>query len=94
MNRGFADVLLAEDNPSDADLVLESLGSVVDSRRVHRVHDGVEASTFCPVAAATPAVARTRRCAWPCWTSSSPASTDSRFWSTSAPTRERLSFPW
>lgn len=46
MNRASADVLLAEDNPSDADLVFESLGSVVDPRRVHRVHDGVEAIEF------------------------------------------------
>jgi two-component system response regulator len=46
MNRGFADVLLAEDNPSDADLVFESLRSVVDPRRDHRVHDGVEAIDF------------------------------------------------
>ena len=46
MSADAADVLLAEDNPSDAELILESLGAVVDAGRVHRVHDGVEALDF------------------------------------------------
>lgn len=41
-----ADILLAEDNPSDAELILEALGSVADIGRVARVHDGVEALDF------------------------------------------------
>ncbi len=40
------DVLLAEDNPSDAELVSESLSSLVDARRIRRAHDGVEALDF------------------------------------------------
>ena len=46
MSAACADVLLAEDNPSDAELILESLAAVVDPARVHRVHDGVEALDF------------------------------------------------
>ena len=46
MNRKLADVLLAEDNPSDAELILDSLASVVEPKHVHRVHDGVEAIDF------------------------------------------------
>lgn len=46
MSSDVADVLLAEDNPSDAELILESLASVVDPGRLHRVHDGVEALDF------------------------------------------------
>ena len=46
MSTDVADVLLAEDNPSDAELILESLSAVVDPTRVHRVHDGVEALDF------------------------------------------------
>ena len=41
-----ADVLLAEDNPSDAELILEALSAVADVGRVARVHDGVEALDF------------------------------------------------
>ncbi|HUG37006.1 MAG TPA: response regulator [Candidatus Limnocylindrales bacterium] len=46
MTTEVADVLLAEDNPSDAELILESLAAVVDPARIHRVHDGVEALDF------------------------------------------------
>lgn len=46
MSGSVADVLLAEDNPSDAELILESLAAVIDAARVHRVHDGVEAIDF------------------------------------------------
>jgi two-component system response regulator len=46
MSMATAEVLLAEDNPSDAELVLESLASVVHASQVHRVHDGVEALDF------------------------------------------------
>jgi two-component system response regulator len=46
MNRARADVLLAEDNPADAELAAECLSSIVDPRRVHRVCDGVEALDF------------------------------------------------
>jgi len=41
-----ADVLLAEDNPSDAELILGCLATVVDRGRIHRVGDGVEALDF------------------------------------------------
>lgn len=41
-----ADVLIAEDNPSDAELLARCLAEVVDPRRIHRVHDGVEALDF------------------------------------------------
>jgi len=40
------DVLLAEDNPSDAELIMETLAEVVDPKRLHRVRDGVEALEF------------------------------------------------
>lgn len=46
MTPEVADVLLAEDNPSDAELILESLAAVVDPARIQRVHDGVEALDF------------------------------------------------
>lgn len=41
-----ADILLAEDNPSDAELLAGCLATIVDPRRIHRVHDGVEALDF------------------------------------------------
>jgi CheY-like chemotaxis protein len=41
-----ADILLVEDNPSDAELILDALASVTDIGRVVRVHDGVEALDF------------------------------------------------
>ncbi|MGE0158755.1 MAG: response regulator [Gemmatimonadales bacterium] len=41
-----AEILLAEDNPSDAELILATLGEIVDPSRLHRVHDGVEALAF------------------------------------------------
>jgi CheY-like chemotaxis protein len=40
------DVLLAEDNPSDAELIMETLSELVPLERIHRVHDGVEALDF------------------------------------------------
>lgn len=43
MRTGATEILLAEDNPSDAELILEALSEIVDVARVHRVHDGVEA---------------------------------------------------
>lgn len=43
MSRPRADVLLAEDNPSDAELILQALGEVALASRIQRVHDGVEA---------------------------------------------------
>lgn len=46
MNRAHADVLLVEDNPSDAELVAGCLATVVDPKRIHRVRDGVEALDF------------------------------------------------
>jgi two-component system response regulator len=46
LNRKLADVLLAEDNPSDAELILDSLASVVEPKHVHRVHHGVETIDF------------------------------------------------
>ena len=46
MNHDGADVLLAEDNPSDAELILEALSGVADVGRVLRVHDGVEALDY------------------------------------------------
>ena len=46
MNRAHADILLAEDNPSDTELFVDCLAAVVDPRRIHRVHDGVEALDF------------------------------------------------
>lgn len=39
-------VLLAEDNLADAELVAESLSTLMDPRRIQRVHDGVEALDF------------------------------------------------
>lgn len=41
-----ADILLAEDNPSDAELILQVLGEVAPVSRVHRVQDGVEALAY------------------------------------------------
>ena len=41
-----ADVLLAEDNPSDAELILETLAGSKEGPVIHRVHDGVEALDF------------------------------------------------
>jgi two-component system response regulator len=41
-----ADILLAEDNPSDAELIMETLSELVPLERLHRVHDGVEALDF------------------------------------------------
>jgi CheY-like chemotaxis protein len=41
-----AAILLAEDNPSDAELILETLSEEVAAHRLHRVHDGVEALDF------------------------------------------------
>lgn len=46
MNRAHADILLAEDNASDAELLAGCLATVVDPRRIHRVEDGVEALEF------------------------------------------------
>jgi CheY-like chemotaxis protein len=40
------DILLAEDNPSDAELIMETLSELVPSERLYRVHDGVEALDF------------------------------------------------
>jgi CheY-like chemotaxis protein len=40
------DILLAEDNPSDAELIVEALSELVPPERIHRVHDGVEALDF------------------------------------------------
>jgi two-component system response regulator len=40
------DILLAEDNPSDAELIIETLSELVPAERIHRVHDGVEALDF------------------------------------------------
>jgi CheY-like chemotaxis protein len=41
-----ADVLLAEDNPSDAELILEMLRELVDPSPAHRCTTGVEALDF------------------------------------------------
>ena len=41
-----ADVLLAEDDPADAELILESLGGDGTTRRVHVARDGEEALDF------------------------------------------------
>lgn len=46
MNGTHADVLLAEDNPSDAELLTGCLETVVEPGRIHRVRDGVEALDF------------------------------------------------
>jgi CheY-like chemotaxis protein len=40
------DILLAEDNPSDAELIMETLSELVPPERLYRVHDGVEALDF------------------------------------------------
>jgi two-component system response regulator len=46
MNRARADVLLAEDNASDAELAADCLARIIDPRRIYRVRDGVEALDF------------------------------------------------
>jgi CheY-like chemotaxis protein len=43
---GDIDVLLAEDNPADAELVIESLRREKLAERLYRVHDGEEALDF------------------------------------------------
>ncbi|HEY7567851.1 MAG TPA: response regulator [Gemmatimonadaceae bacterium] len=43
---GDIDVLLAEDNPADAELIIESLRNENLADRLHRVHDGEEALDF------------------------------------------------
>jgi len=49
-----ADILLAEDNPSDAELILQVLGEVAPVSRVHRVQDGVEALEYLRTRSASP----------------------------------------
>jgi len=46
MNKGSVAMLLAEDNPSDADLILASLTADGHAAAVHVVHDGVETLDF------------------------------------------------
>lgn len=44
--RSTVDILLVEDNPADAELVLESLRGEQIADRLHHVHDGAEALDF------------------------------------------------
>ncbi len=44
--KGDIEVLLAEDNPADAELIIESLRIENLAERLHHVHDGVEALDF------------------------------------------------
>jgi two-component system response regulator len=46
MRTGPIDILIAEDNLSDAELILESLAAVCPVERVHIARDGVEALEF------------------------------------------------
>jgi CheY-like chemotaxis protein len=46
MNNGTIQMLLAEDNPSDADLILASLSEDGYGGAIHLVHDGVETLDF------------------------------------------------
>lgn len=43
---GHIDVLLVEDNPADAELIVESLRKENLAQRLHHVHDGQEALDF------------------------------------------------
>jgi two-component system response regulator len=46
MGADLIELLVAEDNPSDAELILESLARHADRDRIHVVHDGEEALAF------------------------------------------------
>lgn len=45
-HQGDVDILLVEDNPADAELIVESLRSANVAERMHVVHDGEEALDF------------------------------------------------
>lgn len=46
MNKRLIQMLLAEDNGSEADLILASLATIAPTEGIHVVHDGVETLNF------------------------------------------------